>query len=171
MYRRSNRQTLTISLDLLDDDGHIQVTYGNVTPDPGAEVSVGGLGFLAAINLSKSIGCRSQPAPVRAVQSKEVDPSFSSILNRIEIPSNPSVEQIASIKGSIMQHFNLVFEQSSSLKCMKGPEMVIHLKEGAIPYYMSGTRPVAYADRVNVKDKLETLLVLLVTWRPVHGLL
>ena len=176
MYRRSNRQTLTISLDLLDDDGHSQGSYGNVTPDPVAEVSVGGLGFLAAIGLSeeslstsafdlvmadkstpllsisqrdvsvhygnqsaiitvvicpeitgillsrldfitieilhkdyrKPFGRRSQPAPVRAVQSKEVDPSFSSILNGIEIPSNPSVEQIASIKGTILQHFHLV---------------------------------------------------------------
>ena len=220
-----NRQTPTISLDLLDDDGHFQGSFGNVTPDPGAEVSVGGLDFLAAIGLSeenlstsafdlvmadkstpllsvgqrdvrvhygsqsavitvvicpeitgillsrldcitldilhqdylKPIGRRSQPAPVRAVQLKAIDPSVSSFLNGIEIPSNPSVEQIASIKAAIMQHFHMIFDQSSGLKCMKGPEMVIHLKEGAIPYYVSGARPVAYADRVDVKDKLDKL--------------
>jgi hypothetical protein len=40
-----NRQTPTISLDLLDDNGHIRGSFGNVTPDPGAEVSVSGLDF------------------------------------------------------------------------------------------------------------------------------
>jgi hypothetical protein len=52
-----------------------------------------------------------------------------------------------------MQHFHRVFDQSDGLKCIKGPEMVIHLKEGAIPYYVSGARPVAYADRVDEKAK------------------
>jgi hypothetical protein len=220
-----NRQTPTITLDLLDDDGLIRMSFGNVTPDPGAEVSVGGLDFLAAIGLSerslstsafdlvmadkstpllsigqrdvrvhygnqsavitvvicpeitgillsrldcialdilhkdypKPLGHHSQPAPIRTVQSKEVDPSISSFLNGIEIPSNPSAEQIASIKAAIMKHFHMVFDQSSGLKCMKGPEMIIHLKEEAIPYYVSGARPIAYADRADVKDKLDKL--------------
>jgi hypothetical protein len=38
---------------------------------------------------------------------------------------------------------------------MKGPEMVIHLKEEAIPYYVIGARPIGYANRVDVKEKFD----------------
>lgn len=49
-----NQQTPMISLDLLDDDGRFRGSFGNVIPDPGSEVSVGGLDFLAANGLSEA---------------------------------------------------------------------------------------------------------------------
>jgi hypothetical protein len=91
------------------------------------------------------------------MQSKEVDPSVFSFLNGIEISSNPSAEHIASTKTTIVQPFHMVFYQLSGLECMKGPEMVIHLKEEAIPYYVIGARPIGYANRVDVKEKFDKL--------------
>jgi hypothetical protein len=38
---------------------------------------------------------------------------------------------------------------------MKGPEMVIELKDDAEPYYVNGARPIPFADRPEVKKLLD----------------
>jgi hypothetical protein len=38
---------------------------------------------------------------------------------------------------------------------MEGPEMIIQLKADAIPYYVNGTRPIAFADHTEVKLTLD----------------
>lgn len=49
-----DRRTPIISVELLDGNGVSKRSFDNVTPDPGAEVSVGGLNFLSAIRLKES---------------------------------------------------------------------------------------------------------------------
>jgi hypothetical protein len=38
---------------------------------------------------------------------------------------------------------------------MEGPDMIIQLKADAIPYYVNGARPIAFADRAEVKQTLD----------------
>jgi hypothetical protein len=52
--KQRDRRTPTISVELLDSNGTPIGSFDNVTPDPGAEVSVGGLDFLSAIGLTES---------------------------------------------------------------------------------------------------------------------
>ena len=42
--KHRDRRTPTISVELLDSNGTPMRSFDNVTPDPRAEVSVGGLG-------------------------------------------------------------------------------------------------------------------------------
>lgn len=41
---------------------------------------------------------------------------------------------------------------------MVGPEMVIQLRDDAIPFSVNGARPIAYGDRVVVKRVLDDLV-------------
>ncbi|EFX67542.1 hypothetical protein DAPPUDRAFT_261497 [Daphnia pulex] len=52
--KHRNRRTPFIAVEILDGNGLSARSFANVTPDPGAEVSVGGLDFLSAIGLSES---------------------------------------------------------------------------------------------------------------------
>lgn len=38
---------------------------------------------------------------------------------------------------------------------MVGPEMIIQLQDDAIPYYVNGARPIPFADRPKVKQRLD----------------
>jgi hypothetical protein len=40
---------------------------------------------------------------------------------------------------------------------MEGPEMIISLKDDALPYYVNGARPNAFADHPKVKQQLDEL--------------
>jgi hypothetical protein len=51
--KQRDRRTPTISVELLDSNGTPMRSFDNVIPDPGAEVSVGGLDFLSAIVLTE----------------------------------------------------------------------------------------------------------------------
>lgn len=48
-----------------------------------------------------------------------------------------------------------VFDQSEKLRFMEGPEMIIQLRADTIPYYVNGTRPIAFADHTEVKLTLD----------------
>ncbi|EFX69814.1 hypothetical protein DAPPUDRAFT_113301 [Daphnia pulex] len=219
--KHRDRRTPVIAVEILDGNGLSARSFANVTPDPGAEVSVGGLDFLSAIGLSESdlssssfdlvmadksapllsIGQRDVrirygeqaatitvvicpeihgvllswldcialrilhsdyplprlPASVQTVttpasRSNDVTSDFLETLN---IPSSPSAEQKAEIKAAVANHFSDVFDQSTGLRCMSGPEMVIQLQEDAIPYYVNGARPIPFADRPEVKQLLD----------------
>jgi hypothetical protein len=52
--KQRDRRTPTISVELLNSNGTPICSFDKVTPDPGAEVSVGGLDFLSAIGLTES---------------------------------------------------------------------------------------------------------------------
>ena len=41
---------------------------------------------------------------------------------------------------------------------MAGPDMVIQLRDDAVPYYVNGARPIAFGDRPEVKSLLDTLV-------------
>ncbi|EFX77826.1 hypothetical protein DAPPUDRAFT_247120 [Daphnia pulex] len=44
---------------------------------------------------------------------------------------------------------------SEKLRFMEGPEMIIQLKADAIPHYVNGTRPIAFADHTEMKLTLD----------------
>jgi hypothetical protein len=71
------------------------------------------------------------------------------------VPLMPTAEHIQRIEGDIAKEFTDVFDQSGSLNCMEGPEMVIELKDGAEPFYVNGARPILFADRPEVKRLLD----------------
>jgi hypothetical protein len=52
--KHRDRRAPFIAVEILDGNGLSARSFANVTPDPGAEVSVGGLDFLSAIGLSES---------------------------------------------------------------------------------------------------------------------
>jgi hypothetical protein len=41
---------------------------------------------------------------------------------------------------------------------MVGPDMVIQLRDDAVPFYINGARPIAFRDRAEVKCKLDDLV-------------
>ena len=53
-----------------------------------------------------------------------------------------------------MESFADVFDQTT-LRTMVGPEMDIQLKEGAQPFYVSGSRPIPIPLRAEVKRTLD----------------
>lgn len=216
------RRTPLISLELLDDNDILLQSFRDVTPDPGAEVTVGGLDFLSALCLTESdlasssfdLVMADKSAPLLSIGQRDVHVRYgsqsaiitvvicpeitsvllswldcialhilhkdyplpiqqmrtptsiktlqthllavdTSFLAGLVIPPRPSNEQIATIKAAIVGHFHDVFDQSSGLRCMNGPDMTIHLADNAVPYYVSGARPIAYADRPAVKQQLD----------------
>jgi hypothetical protein len=48
-----------------------------------------------------------------------------------------------------------VFDQSEKLRFMEGPEMIIQLRADTIPFYVNGTRTIAFADHTEVKLTLD----------------
>ena len=63
------------------------------------------------------------------------------------VPLDPTPDDIRRIGNDIAKQFDDVFDQTGSLNCMEGPEMVIELTEDAIPFYVNGSRPLPFADR------------------------
>jgi hypothetical protein len=55
-------------------------------------------------------------------------------------------------------HFDAVFDRSLGLRFINGPAMTIELTDDFVPYYVNGARPIAYADRPEVKQILYDLL-------------
>lgn len=68
-----------------------------------------------------------------------------------EYPDVPSEKEIEAVKQELVEEFAKVFDQSTGLRCMDGPDMVISLKEDAEPYYVNDARPIAFADGPMVK--------------------
>jgi hypothetical protein len=56
-----------------------------------------------------------------------------------------------------MTEFEVVFDQNDGLRQMDGPDMVILLRDDAIPFYINGARPIPFGDRADVKQKLDDL--------------
>ena len=71
------------------------------------------------------------------------------------LPLSPSPDEIQRIGDAIARGYADVFDQSGILTEMKGPEMVIELKDDAEPYYVNGARPIPFADRPEVKKLLD----------------
>jgi transposase InsO family protein len=101
------------------------------------------------------------PMPIRRTQFNSV--STSEVRSETpatvttEYPDDPSDELIESVREELVKEFERVFDQSEGLRCMDGPEMVISLKADAVPYYVNGARPIAFADRPKVKQQLDEL--------------
>ena len=62
------------------------------------------------------------------------------------------------MEQTFIEEFSDVFDQNEELGCMEGPPMVITLKKDAVPYYVNGARPIPFADRPQVKKKLDELV-------------
>ncbi|KAI9551307.1 hypothetical protein GHT06_002507 [Daphnia sinensis] len=62
---------------------------------------------------------------------------------------------IQRIGNDIARQFDDVFDQTGSLNCMEGQEMIIELADDATPFYVNGSRPLPFADRPAVKKLLD----------------
>jgi hypothetical protein len=99
------------------------------------------------------------PMPIRRTQFNSVSKSEVSSETLATVPTEYPDELIESVREELVKEFERVFDQSEGLRCMDGPEMVISLKDDAVPYYVNGARPIAFADRPNVKQQLDELQV------------
>jgi hypothetical protein len=70
----------------------------------------------------------------------------------------PTAEQISTIEAAISAEFEVVFDQEEGLRQMTGPDMVIQLRDDAVPFYVNGARPIAFGDRADVKRVLDDLV-------------
>ena len=90
---------------------------------------------------------------------KEETPSHSEpVLRDLYIPLEPNADQMTAIELAIVTRFSDVFDQEGGLRQMAGPDMVIQLRDDAVPYYVNGARPIAFGDRPEVKGLLDALV-------------
>ena len=87
-----------------------------------------------------------------------VAPSSGPFLWGVYIPVEPSAAQISVVESAIMAEFDVVFDQDDELRQMVGPDMEIQIRDDAVPFYVNGARPIAFGDRVEVKNKLDELV-------------
>ena len=92
--------------------------------------------------------------PVKESHQEAAPPS--SILESIS--GGPTEEQKNSMEQAFIEEFSDVFDQNEELGCIEGPPTVITLKNDAVPYYVNGARPIPFADRPQVKKKLDELV-------------
>lgn len=52
--------------------------------------------------------------------------------------SDPTVEQVTHVIAAILANFESVFDQEAGLRTMTCPNIVIQLREDALPYYVNG---------------------------------
>jgi hypothetical protein len=80
--------------------------------------------------------CRSMP--IRRTQFNSVSNSGvrseTLATSQKEYPDDPSDELIECVREELVGEFARVFDQSAGLRCMDGPEMIISLKDDAVPY-------------------------------------
>ena len=230
-HRRRDSPTISLAVSHVDDAD--RVTTIQATPDPGAEVTVGGRDVMEAIGITEvdlatssfdlvmadrstpllSIGqrdirvrygdrdaritvvfcpeiqgmlvCRvdcvsldilhrEYPKPLSTVRSvvvgsqehisppetqkEELLAHSEPMLRDVYIPLEPNEDQIAAIELAIATRFHDVFDQEGGLRQMAGPDMVIQLRDDAVPYYVNGARPIAFGDRPEVKGLLDALV-------------
>jgi hypothetical protein len=104
------------------------------------------------------------PKPVRYahINSTPVKESHQEAAPPSSIPESiagdPTEEQKNRMEQAFLEEFSDVFDQNEELGCMEGPPMVITLKDDALPYYVNGARPIPFADRPQVKKKLDELV-------------
>ncbi|EFX68913.1 hypothetical protein DAPPUDRAFT_114157 [Daphnia pulex] len=106
---------------------------------------------LASINLVMA-------ADVPLPSDDPVAPPSGPFLRGVYIPLEPSAEQISVVEAAIAAEFESVFDQDDGLRQMVGPDMVIQLRDDAVPFYVNGARPIAFGDRAEVKCKLDDLV-------------
>ena len=153
------RRTPIISVDIMSDDGTLMCTFPSVTPDPGAEVDCIALDILHP-RYPLPLSSTRTLAPISALYTPDqplLDNDFA-FLHDTDIPADPSPEQANVVRETIVKHFQDVFDQSDGLRCMVGPEMMIHLRDDAIPYYVNGARPIPFAHRPEVRRLLDDLV-------------
>ena len=85
-------------------------------------------------------------------------PPGGTVLRGVYIPMEPSAEQISLIESAIVAEFETVFDQDDELRQMVGPDMVIQLREDAVPFYVNGARPIPFGDHADVKNLLDKLV-------------
>jgi hypothetical protein len=107
------------------------------------------------------------PNPLRSIQSVQTQQPEAAVqpdvlewafLQNIHLPADPSAEQIAIVEAAITAEFASVFDQEDGLGTMAGPEMMIQLRDDAVPYYVNGARPIPFSERAEVKSTLDRLV-------------
>jgi hypothetical protein len=98
-------------------------------------------------------------SPEESLPRDSTSPSSGgTFLKDIYIPMEPTAEQISTIEAAISAEFEVVFDQEEGLRQMTGPDMVIQLRDDAVPFYVNGARPIAFGDRADVKRVLDDLV-------------
>jgi hypothetical protein len=92
------------------------------------------------------------------IQKEELLTHSEPVLRDVYIPLEPNEDQIAAIELAIATRFRDVFAQEGGLRQMAGPDMVIQLRDDAVPYYVNGARPIKFGDRPEVKGLLDALV-------------
>lgn len=70
----------------------------------------------------------------------------------------PAQEFIAKIQSIFAEAFIDGFERSRGLQCVDGAVVTIQQREYFVPLLRYGTRPIAFADRLEVKQKLNDMV-------------
>lgn len=73
------------------------------------------------------------------------------------LPNSPTDKEREAVMEAILSSYKDVFDQST-LRCMKGPEMEILLEGNAEPFAFNGFFPIPFADRDEVKRKLDGIM-------------
>ena len=99
---------------------------------------------------------------IRSVTSSTSDgapddshPSRRPFLKDMYLPLDPTPEQVAHIEAAILTEYEQVFNQEDGLRTMTGPDMIIQMREDAVPYHVNGARPILFGVRAEVKNKLD----------------
>jgi hypothetical protein len=64
--------------------------------------------------------------------------SCGTFLRDVYIPIKPSADQFSVVEAAIVAEFEVIFHHDEILRRMIGPDMVIRLRDDAVPFYVTG---------------------------------
>jgi hypothetical protein len=81
--------------------------------------------------------------------------SCGTFLRDVYISIKPSADQISVVEAAIVAEFEVIFHQDEILRRMIGLDMVIQLRDDAVPFYVNGEWPIAFIDCAKITSLLD----------------